>query len=472
MSQINSILVVDDDPLNVKLLAHKLPKDQYEAITAYDGKTAIERARADIPDLILLDIMMPELNGYEVTEILKSDPDTKDIPIILVTALDGTEDKLRGLEAGADEFLNKPVNTAELLARVKSLLRLKLYQDQLKSRTHSQTLVATSNEKDTPDRERVNLPTILIVDDDEKDIRLIQGCLQGEAYQVEQASSGEETLSRVLKEKIDLILLDILLPGMNGFEVVRRIREIEGAKNIQIVAITCLEDMESKIKGIELGADDYLVKPINKHELRVRVKALIKKKAYLDTLRDSYETAVHSAITDQLTGLYNRAYFEHFLKLEIKRADRQKTPFSLLMIDIDDFKEYNDTYGHLVGDEILKALGNLIKNNVREIDMAARYGGEEFAIVSPNTDKDGAIVFGERMRKLVFDHSFLPDTVKPDKQLSISIGISVFPSEATTADEVIRKADIQLYRAKREGKNRICYEYETKVGGLEQEGLP
>jgi two-component system cell cycle response regulator len=468
MLQKTSILIVDDDPLNVKLLASKLPKDQYETISVYDGKTAIERTRTDLPDLILLDIMMPELDGYAVTEILKKDPDTKDIPIILVTALDGMDDKLKGLEAGADEFLNKPVNTAELLARVKSLLRLKIYQDQLKSRNRSQTFVANSEKKDALGLDRVNLPSILVVDDDEKDIQLIQACLQGEAYRVKEARSGEETLSRVLKEKIDLILLDILLPGVDGFEVVRRIREIEEAKNIQIVAITSLEDMESKIKGIELGADDYLVKPINKYELRVRVKALITKKAYLDSLRDDYETAVYSAITDKLTGLYNRAYFEHFLNLEIKRAARQNTPVSLLMVDVDDFKEYNDTYGHLVGDEILKALGRSIKDNIREIDMAARYGGEEFAIVSPNTDKVGAIVFGERIRKRLFDYSFLPDIIQSGKKLSVSIGISVFPLEADSGDELIRKADIQLYRAKREGKNRVCYEYKTKIGGLER----
>ena len=467
MSQKNRILIVDDDPLNVKLLVNKLPKDQYETILAYDGQTAVEKAKADMPDLILLDIMMPGLDGYEVTKILKRDPDTKDIPIILVTALDGTEDKLKGLEAGADEFLNKPVNTAELMARVKSLLRLKLYQDQLKSRSRSQTLVTTPQHKNQPNMDRVNLPMILIVEDDEKYSDFIQSYLQGEAYQIKVIRSGEETLSRVLKEKIDIILLDILLPEMDGFEVIRRIRQMEEAKNIQIAAITCLEDMENKIKGIDLGADDYLVKPIDKHELRVRVKALIKKKAYLDTLCVGYETAVYSAITDQLTGLYNRAYFNHFLKLEIKRAARQKAPVALMMLDIDNFKEVNDRYGHLAGDEILKALGGLIKKSIREIDMAARYGGEEFMIVLPSTDRKDAILVAERIRTHIFDQSFFPDTIQPDKRLSISIGISMYPSEAATVDELIKKADIHLYRAKQEGKNQVCYEYEVKSGGLE-----
>jgi two-component system cell cycle response regulator len=242
---------------------------------------------------------------------------------------------------------------------------------------------------------------------------------------------------------------------------------MEEAKNIQVVAITSLADMENKIKGIDLGADDYLVKPINKHELRVRVKALIKKKAYLDTLCVGYETAVYSAITDQLTGLYNRAYFNHFLKLEIKRADRQKAPVVLMMLDIDDFKEINDRYGHLAGDEILKALGRFIKRSIREIDVAARYGGEEFMIVLPNTDIKGAVSVAERIRTYIFDHSFFPDTIHPDKRLSVSTGISMYPTEAATVDELIKKADIQLYRAKKEGKNRVCYEFEAKSGELE-----
>ncbi|MBW2154946.1 MAG: diguanylate cyclase [Deltaproteobacteria bacterium] len=465
MKQKNTLLIVDDDPLNVKLMAKKLSQHQYNILMAYDGETAIAKARAESPDLVLLDIMMPGLSGYEVTEILKKDPNTKDIPIILVTALDGTDDKIKGLEAGADEFLNKPVNTAELLARVKSLLRLKLYQDQLKARVHFQALVASPDEMKKTQADRVNLPTILLVDDCEKEIRLIKGYLQAEAYQIKQASTGEETLSRLLRENIDLVLLDILLPGMDGFEVVRRIREMEDARNVQILAITCLQDMESKVKGISLGADDYLIKPINKHELKVRVKALIRKKAYLDTLRDDYETAVYSAITDKLTGLYNRAYFEHFLKLEIKRADRQKGQVALIMLDIDNFKQCNDTFGHLAGDEILKTLGRLIRENIREIDMAARYGGEEFSIVLPNTDKQGAITVASRICTLVYDHPLMPDCVEKNIRLSVSIGLSVYPSEADTVQRLIQNADRQLYRAKREGKNRVCYVCEPECGG-------
>ena len=468
MNQRHTILIVDDDPLNLKLLDAQLSSDQYDTILAEDGYTALEKVGTELPDLLLLDIMMPGLDGYEVTERLKADPNTKDIPIILITALDDTEDKIKGLECGADEFLNKPVNTAELLARVKSLLRLKLYKDQLKSRKQSQLILTETKDIEELSEKRVNLPTILLVEDDEKDVRLIQNYLQEETYRLEVAKTGEEAMSFVLRQKIDLILLDILLPGMDGFEVVSRLKDSEAAKNIQIVAITSLQDVQSKIKGIELGADDYLIKPINKHELKARVKALVKKKAYLDTLHDSYETAVHSAITDKLTGLYNRAFFEHFLGLELKRADRQKVQVALIMMDIDDFKQCNDNFGHLVGDEILRELGRIIKGGVREIDLAARYGGEEFTLVMPNTDKSGALVVAERIRKAVSEHAFLPDTIIPTQKISVSMGISIYPLEAATGKDLIKTADDLLYKAKDEGKNRLCFNSDENVRSLRQ----
>lgn len=450
------ILIVDDEPLNVKLLAAMLPADQYETIKAYDGREALKKIVNETPDLILLDVMMPGLDGYEVTRTVKNDSDTRDIPVILVTALDGTDNKIKGLEAGADEFLNKPVSKTELIARVNSLLRLKQYQDQLKTHMQSKNHFTTPDQSQRSIEEEINLPSILIVEDDVKDAKLILNYLHGEAYIIKQVKDGEEAISRARQEKIDLILLDILLPGMDGFETCRRLKAMDQTKDIQIVALTSLNDMESKVKGIELGADDYLVKPINMHELRVRIKALVKKKAYLDRLHANYEMAVHSAITDKLTGLYNHAYFEHFLGLEVKRSLRQNMPVSLMMIDIDDFKQYNDTLGHLAGDQILSELGQLIKTNIREIDLAARYGGEEFSVVLPGVDLKGAVTTAERIRLVIHENSFSPELSSDSKNLSVSIGIAACPSDAEAVKELINKADMALYKAKREGKNRVC----------------
>jgi len=345
----NRILVVDDDPLNVKLLAAKLPQDQYEVIKAYSGKEAIEKAAAESLDLILLDIMMPGMDGYEVTRSLKSDPMTSDIPIILVTSLDGTEDKVKGLEAGADDFINKPFNTVELLSRVQSLIRLKQYREQLAARVQSKAVFEMAMGNPKAPEEKTVVPSVLLVEDNPNDARLIQEYLKGSSFRVELAKNGEEALTRAEKNKIDLILLDILLPGIDGLEVCRRLKESERTRDVQILMVSCLADLENKIKSLHLGADDFLLKPVNPHELKARVKALLKKKDSLDRLKGGYETLLHTAITDNLTGLDNCAYFKHFLELEIKRSQRHKYPLALIMMDIDDFKLLNDALGILAG---------------------------------------------------------------------------------------------------------------------------
>ena len=457
------ILIVDDEPLNVKLLRAMLPVEKYICVLAYSGKTALEKAAEESPDLILLDVMMPVTDGFEVTKLLKSDPDLRDIPVILITAMVGDEYKIKGLEAGADEFLNKPINKAELLARIQSLLRLKQFKDQFVPDKDSRNLVVSDFGNDRPLQKTINLPSILIVEDNEKDSRLIQGYLHGEPYHIMSASKGEEAISRAQQEKIDLILLDLLLPGMDGFTVCRSLKKGKLTKHIQIVVITSLQDLDSKIRGIELGADDYLVKPINRHELRVRVKTLIKKKAYLDSLHANYEIAVNSAITDKLTGLYNQGYFKHFLDFEIKRTFRQKSPVSLLMIDVDDFRQCNDKLGHHIGDQILRELGRQIKENVREIDLAVRYGGEKFAVVLSNTGIRQAVDIAERLRNLVRNHPFFERNSIPANNLSVSIGVGSYVGQYESVDEFVQETESALYRAKLEGKDRVCQCYESSI---------
>ncbi len=452
MTYKNRILIVDDDPLNVKLLAAKLASEEYEIIRAYSGKDALEKVERELPDLILLDIMMPELDGYEVTKRLKDSPRTKNIPIILVTALHGADDKTRGLELGADEFLNRPVDTAELQARVNSLLSLKRYEEQLQSRIQSEKMFSTIPEQKETTKEK----TLLLVEDDDVSANLILNFLKGQPYKIESFTDGTLVVDRAKKGDIDLILLDILLPGMDGFEVCQHLKGMAQTQNIQIVMLTCLKDTKSKVRGIELGVDDFLVKPIDKEVLIARVNALLKKKEYFDKLTSDYERALHSAITDKLTGLYNHAYFKQYLKLEIERSLRQNHSLALILFDIDDFKEYNDVLGHLVGDEILKELAQLINRTIRKIDMAARYGGEEFAIVLPYTDMKGAFVAAERFRQAVESHPFSYKSSLPSKTLTISVGVASFRADVKTAENLVGRSDEALYKAKKEGKNRIC----------------
>ena len=453
----NLILVVDDDPMNVKLLSAKLPANQFNTIQAHNGEEALRRAIHENPDLILLDIMMPEMDGYEVSHRLKTNPATENIPIILVTALDGADDKIRGFESGADEFLNKPVNDIELLTRIHSLLRLKHYREQLLSRTLSEKKFSTGQPLPAHSEAAVHQARVLLVEDNEKDASMIRSMFSGEPYHLERVRTGEEALALIQQERFDLVLLDVLLPGLDGFEVCRQLKGLHKIQDMQIVLITCLSDLDNKVRGVELGADDYLIKPINSRELKARVKVLIKKKSCLDQLRNDFERAVNSAIYDGLTGLYNQTYFKKFLELEIKRAERQRYPIGLMIIDVDNFKKINDHLGHLTGDLILKELAQLVKNNVREIDLSARYGGDEFVVVLPYTDLPEVRQIVERLQNALVQWGALADSPLEHEPITMSIGVAFYPDHGTTTEELIQKADGALYQAKKEGKNRCCF---------------
>lgn len=450
------ILIVDDDPLNVKLLAANLSPAKFEIRIAYDGDEALKKVEEEHPDLILLDVMMPGLDGFGVTARLKDSPGTRDIPIIMVTALNSEDDKARGLDAGADEFLNKPVNAAELKARIRSLLHLKECREQLVTRNESEALLISPEAEEEPAEIAHEPPVILLIENDSEDAALFKAFLQEERVKIRSGKKAEEAVSIAQEERVDLLVLNMPLSEADGLEVCRRMKEMEQTKNIQIMVVTREQDLEFKIKCIESGADDFLLKPVDGEEFKVRVNALVKKKGHLDRLNARVETALHAAITDKLTGLYNHAYFKHMLELEIKRSQRQKHTVGLLMIDIDDFKRINDGLGHPAGDEILRELAKLLQKGIREVDLAARYGGEEFAIILPYSDSQGARHAAERIRTTIATHCFHCRGITAPAEVTVSTGIAFFPYDASNVKVLIQKADKALYRAKRTGKNRVC----------------
>jgi two-component system cell cycle response regulator len=449
------IMIVDDEPVNIKVLEAKLPPNEYEVIRATSGKEAVEKVPETYPEVILLDIMMPEMDGYEVSKRLKADPNTRHIPIIIVTALTETKDKVKALDAGAEEFITKPVNSSELIARIKSMLRLKQYQEQLDIRSQSEESFIQPAYQGAPVHAPADEPLVLLVEDNASDAKLISSYLNGQPYRVAAVSSGEEALLLAERKKVDIVLLDIMLPGMNGFEVCKSLRNMEQTRNVQIVIITCLNDLENKLRGIEFGADDFLVKPINCRELTGRINILLKKKAYMDTLCYNYENAINSAIIDGLTGLYNHFYFKRFLSVEVKRSLRHGYPVSLVMIDVDDFKHHNDTLGHPVGDTILKEFARVLRENIREIDLPVRYGGDEIAVVLPYCDRGNAAQAMSRIREAFASHTFSEHEQLDPGSVTLSIGIAMSPADASSPEALIEKADQMLYRSKNAGKDRI-----------------
>ena len=454
------VLIVDDEAMNIKLFKAYLEIENYDILIAENGHEALVQVNRHAPDVILLDVMMPGLDGFEVTRRLKQNNDTAQIPIILVTALSSDESKSRGLDAGADEFLTKPVNKAELLARVSSMIRLKRFQEQLCGRQQSQLQIDAPDDQPVSNHERVS--TILVVEDNDKDALLLSKQLEHEPYVINRVTSGEAAIRKALNEPIDLILLDIMLPGIDGFEVCRRLKGDDQLSNIQIVVLTSLRDLECRIQGTELGADDYLIKPVDPRELKARVRTLLKKKRYIDKLHHRYENALNRAISDGLTGLYNHGYFRRFLELEIKRSLRHKHSIALLLLDLDNFKQINDRLGHLTGDGILIQVAQALSGKVRDIDFVARYGGEEFAVILPYAGIEEARDVAERIRQALTMEIRAPGTRNAHQLISASIGVATCPADGQDLETLIRRADEMMYLAKQCGKNQVCVTSDLK----------
>ncbi|MFQ5823763.1 MAG: diguanylate cyclase [bacterium] len=304
--------------------------------------------------------------------------------------------------------------------------------------------------------------TILVVDDVPVNIQLLTAYLSSEGYNVISAKDGVEAIENVQKNCPDLILLDVMMPKMNGFEVCHKIKSNEETNFIPVIMVTALNELEDKIKGMDFGADDFISKPFNKLELLARVRSLLRIKYLNDELKEKLielqktkEKLRQMAITDGLTGLYNYRYFKEHLQQELNRARRHNLNVSVAMIDIDYFKHYNDTNGHPAGDMILKGIARLLKENIRNIDLAARYGGEEFALVLIETNKASTKIVAEKIRKLVEDHSFACEETQPQGKITISMGVATFPEDGKEFKTLVNVADKRLYLAKQAGRNVI-----------------
>ena len=449
MKSKHRILIVDDEPLNVKLLAAILSADSYDISSAFNGEQALEKVKEACPDLILLDIMMPGIDGFEVTRRLKGSFETKDIPIILITAFDIADYKVIGHEAGADEFLNKPIKAPELKSRVKSLLRTKECQDRLKLQNQTETEKGCeSEEKNLITKNDTSL--VLLAFDDENDANSINMFLHGQPYKVIIANTTQDAIAISNERQIDLVLLDGMLQGEKCFEICSRLKEEEQTANTQILVVAESDYLEKKHEQFELWSDDFLIKPVNVHELRARVKALLKKKTFLDRIYAGPDESVRSAITDSLSGLANNSYFKYFLDHEIKRSFRENGPIALIMMELNDVKNHPNCMGHLAGEELLKYMGTLIKENIRDVDLGARYREKQFGIVLINTDANGALLVADRLKGLIQNHFSMNTENISEKKLALHMGLAVYPNDADSMDLLINHAEKELFESKNE----------------------
>ncbi len=457
------VLVVDDILPNVKLLEAKLACEYYDVITATSGAEALEKIESDNPDIVLLDIMMPGMDGFEVCTRIKNNPDTAHIPVVMVTALTDVEDKIRGLEAGADDFLSKPINDIALMARVRSLARLKMALDEWKVRENTATQLGVVSEKVSLMNEPVQGARVLLVEDREYEKNKIIEALSSDLNIVMHAENGMKAMEMISQQDFDVLMVSLGLEDEDGLRLCSHLRSNERSRAVPIVMIAHEDDMSRVAHGLEMGAHDYVLRPIEKSELLARVRTQIRRKRFQERLRSTYEISLSMALTDSLTGLYNRRYLEVHMEKLIESNAHSNKALGVIMMDIDHFKNVNDTYGHNVGDEVLKVFADRIKDNLRSFDLVARLGGEEFVAILPDVSPERAYMVAERLRRSISDDP-IPCSA-PDGKLAVttSIGAAIINNGGHSIPALLERADKCLYEAKSTGRNCTVFEHKGKL---------
>lgn len=448
------VLVVDDIPANAKLLDARLTAEYFEVLVAMGGPDALAICQRGECDIVLLDVMMPEMDGFEVCRRLKADVLTHHIPVVMVTALDQTSDRVRGLEAGADDFLTKPVSDLALLARVRSLVRLKMMTDELRMRSVTSKEIGIGDPMQAAVADTGRGGRILLVDDRRSSYERIAATLR-EEHHADVEPDPSDALFQAAEGNYDLLIVSLGLQDLDPLRLCGQLRSLERTRNVPILVIAEAEDNARLVRGLEIGINDYLVRPIDKNEMRARVRTQIRKRRYGIRLRDSMQISMEMAVTDALTGLRNRRYLESHLETQVAEATAAGRPLTLLVVDIDHFKSINDNFGHAAGDEVLKEFSARLRTSIRGIDLACRHGGEEFVVVMPDTDKTVATVVAERIRRRIAGEPFLIRAGGDTVDVTISIGLATLAEKDDAVTTLLKRADQALYRAKREGRNRV-----------------
>ncbi|THD43197.1 MAG: PleD family two-component system response regulator [Bradyrhizobium sp.] len=447
------VLVVDDVVANVKLLDARLTAEYFEVLTAMSGPEAIAICEKGQCDIVLLDVMMPGMDGFEVCRRLKGHVATAHLPVVLVTALDQPADRVRGLEAGADDFITKPIDEMELIARVRSLARLKVAVDELRNRANTTVALGMIPAFASPDADDGRRGRILIVDDRATSAERLRHALSAH-HTVSVEPDAHEALFKAAEDNVDLIIVSLGLAGYDGLRLCSQIRSLERTRNLPILAVADLEDRQRMLRGLELGVNDFLTRPVDRNELLARVRTQLRQKRYADSLREKVQQSIELALFDPLTGLNNRRFLENHLATMLDNSRGRRSPLTLMILDIDHFKRVNDTYGHGAGDEVLKGFADRLRGIIRGGDLLCRLGGEEFVIVMPGVDLAAAARIAERARLTIEQDQFVIDASGQAIPVTVSIGVAERAQEDDSG-ALYQRADRALYRAKSEGRNRV-----------------
>lgn len=448
------ILVVDDIAANVKLLEAKLTAEYFDVVTATSGVEALAICERGEADIVLLDVMMPGMNGFEVCRRLKNGPTTAHIPVVMVTALDQPSDRLKGLDAGADDFLTKPLDDTALFARVRSLVRLKSVTDELRQRALASRRLGIADPLAAAAAETGLNGRILLIEDRPLIAERLTQALST-FHSIETEPDAQAALAKAAEGDFEIVLVSLDLQNYDGLRLCSQLRSLERTRNLSVLILGEAEDRGRVLRGLEIGAHDFLVRPIDRNELLARARTLVRRKRFAERLRDSVQSSMEMAVMDQLTGLHNRRYLDSRLAVLFDESALRARALSLLVLDVDRFKSVNDSWGHDAGDEVLREFADRVRACTRGIDLVARMGGEEIVVVLPDTALDAARAVAERIRERVDGEPFQIQSGARTIAVTVSIGVASRRAGDASPTEMMKRADEAVYQAKAAGRNRV-----------------
>ncbi|CAM2010772.1 diguanylate cyclase [Acanthopleuribacter pedis] len=421
------ILAIDDSRTARKVLFRELNSAGYHLFFISDGTSAHKVAAVLNPSVVVTDLLMPGMDGYELCSQLAASSDTAHIPVVVITSLDSNELLREGFTAGIKEFFQKPWPNQQLVRFIDRLIVEMKYR---------------------------RSETALVLEDSPTIRRLVAHYLNKLGFSVVEFSLGVELVKYLQGEHsvVDLMVLDWELPDWDGLDLVSTIRTKKEFAFTPILMLTGRNKESDIASALRAGADDYVTKPFKFEELAARIQAQMRIKRLIDELHEKNKLLEELALTDSLTGLYNRRHFDNQMEFFWAHHERAQHRFSLMLIDVDHFKSINDTYGHATGDEVLTILADLLKEICRKGDLVARFGGEEFAMILPETGQDEAWIVGERLRLAVQEYSFAVS----GKTIAMTVSVGVVDSdrgEIHKFEDMIHLADNTLYKAKAAGRN-------------------
>jgi len=446
------ILIVDDLATNRLLLNLLLSKAFYDVIEAEDGEQALLLALDQPPDIALVDVMMPGMNGYELCRRMKAEPTLADVPVVMITALGAQADRNAALEAGADDFLTKPVKEVALFARLRSLLRMKAMTDELRLRDDTMRELSL----DAPTGLIVEPPPnarVIGVTSAENGAMLQQMMAPRLDVDFQLVTDARAAFRIATESPPEAMLIDSQGFGEFSTAFFTALRQRPETRGAALLTLVGENQHELAAEALDAGANDYVQWPLDPSELTARLRTQLRRKAYTDQLRNQVSDGLKLAVTDALTGLKNRRYLDAHLRRMMEQARPDAPALCALVFDLDRFKAVNDTYGHNAGDAILKQFAARLTDNTRSIDLVARTGGEEFVVIMPEAGLEHARIAAERVRRAVEVAPF--DTGETMIDVTVSIGVAAQAGLGDQPRALIERADAALYTSKETGRNRV-----------------